>query len=119
MARRKAASNNGEISKSQAVRDYLKEHPRAKPKVIRPAILEAHGLDVTPQMISMVKSKMKKTRRRGRKPGPKAGARQARGVNGGSSNLTYDQLIEVKRLADQLGGIERAREALDALARLS
>jgi hypothetical protein len=105
------------ISKSQAVRDYLTEHPAAMPKEIAPAVKSAHGLDVSPQMISMIKSKLGKGRRRRRKAGAAPAAAVSRGNN--SARFTIDDLITAKKLAQQIGGIPRAQEALAALARLS
>jgi hypothetical protein len=113
-----ASISKSTISKSQAVRDYLAEHPTAMPKEIAPAVKSAHGLDVSPQMISMIKSKLgKKGRRRRRKVGSAPALAASRGNN--SSRFSIDDLITAKKLAQQIGGIPRAQEALAALARLS
>ena len=118
MARKPHGAPLATISKSQAVRDYLAEHPRAMPKEIAPAVKSAHGLDVSPQMISMIKSKFgKKGRPRRRKAGAAGGAAASRGAN--SSRFTIEDLVTAKKLAQQIGGIPRAQEALAALARLS
>ena len=116
MARRKSNSSSSQITKTKAVKDYLAEHPDAKPKEIAPAVKEAHGLDISPQMISMIKSKMgKDSRRRGRKPGTAASGR----ARGDAARITIDELVTAKKLVDQMGGIARAQQALAALARLS
>lgn len=115
MAKRKSGST-GKVSKSGAVREYLAAHPNAMPREIGPAVKQAHGVDVSPQMISMIKSKYRKTRRRrGRRPGAAAVGRP----RANSSRITVDDLVSAKRLANQMGGIARAQEALSALARLS
>jgi hypothetical protein len=117
MPRKRTVADNGKISKSQAVRDYLDQHPRAKPKEIGPAVKAAHGLDVKPQIISMIKSNWRKARRgRGRPPGArgKAGRPQA-----ADARITVDDLISAKKLVGQLGGVERAQAVLAALARLT
>jgi hypothetical protein len=116
MARKPSGPATATISKSQAVRDYLAEHPSAMPKEIAPAVKSAHGLDVSPQMISMIKSKVGKKGRR-RKSGPRPSAAAARGSN--SARFTIDDLVMAKKLAQQIGGIPRAQEALAVLARLS
>jgi hypothetical protein len=117
MARKPNGPAPATISKSQAVRDYLDEHPTAMPKEIAPAVKSAHGLDVSPQMISMIKSKLgKKGRPRRRKAGAAAAA-ASRGAN--SSRFTIEDLVTAKKLAQQIGGIPRAQEALAALARLN
>jgi hypothetical protein len=118
MARKPNGPAPATISKSQAVRDYLAEHPTALPKEIAPAVKAAHGLDVSPQMISMIKSKLgKQGRRRRRKSKAAPAAAASRGAN--SARFTIEDLIKAKKLAQTMGGIPRAQEALTALARLS
>lgn len=119
MARKPNNVASATISKSQAVRDYLAEHPSAMPKEIAPAVKTAHGLDVSPQMISMIKSKLgQKGRRRGRKARAAAPAAAShRATN--SARFTIEDLVTAKKLAQSMGGIPRAQEALAALARLS
>ena len=53
------------VNKSAAIRDYLKAHKGAMPKETS-AALKAKGIDVSPQMVSMIKakSKIKKAQRR-------------------------------------------------------
>ena len=53
------------VNKSAAIRDYLKAHKGAMPKETV-AALKADGIDVSPQMVSMIKakSKIKKAQRR-------------------------------------------------------
>ena len=56
------------VNKSAAVRDYLKTHKGAMPKETSAALL-AIGIDVSPQMVSLVKakSKIKTAQRRAKK----------------------------------------------------
>jgi hypothetical protein len=118
MARKPNNAAAATISKSQAVRYYLAEHPTAMPKEIAPAVKAAHGLDVSPQMISMIKSKLgKKGRGRRRKSSAAPPATASRGAN--SARFTIEDLITAKKLAQTMGGIPRAQEALAALVRLS
>ena len=121
MARRPNNVAPATISKSQAVRDYLAEHPTAMPKEIAPAVKSAHGLDVSPQMISMIKSNFgKKGPRRRRKTNAEGAApAKAAGRKGNSPRFTIEDLITAKKLAQTMGGIPRAQEALAALVRLS
>ena len=53
------------VNKSAAIRDYLMAHKGAMPKETTAALKEK-GIDVSPQMVSMVKAKwkVKKARRR-------------------------------------------------------
>jgi hypothetical protein len=121
MPRRKATSGNGAISKSQAVREYLAQHPTAMPKEIGPAIKAAHGIEVSSQMISMIKSTVRKgPKRRGRKA--KAATMGATGRRGRPSNgvrFSIDDLVSAKKLAQQVGGVDRAQQLIQALARLA
>ena len=121
MARKAENVAPATISKSQAVRDYLAEHPTALPKEIAPAVKAAHGLDVSPQMISMIKSKLgKNSRRRHRKTNAEGAApAKAAGRKANSARFTIEDLLIAKKLAQTMGGIPRAQQALAALARLS
>jgi hypothetical protein len=107
MAKRRVSRRRSDFNKSQAVRDYLNAKPEAKPKEIQEAIKEQHGVEISTQMISTIKTKMRggmgKRRGRGRKAG---------------GPLSAAQLLEIKKLTDQIGGVDRAREAIDMLAKL-
>ena len=61
----KASEGQPKVNKSAAVREYLMAHKGAMPKEIVPA-LKAKGIDITPQMVSLVKAKwkVKKAQRR-------------------------------------------------------
>lgn len=106
MAKRAAGGPN----KSEAIRKYKSAHADAGPKEIS-AALAKEGLKITPGFISTVLSndrrKAGKSRRKGgRKPGRPAAA-------GGGA---VEALVQAKRLADEMGGVAKARAALDALA---
>jgi hypothetical protein len=121
MPRRKATSGNGAISKSQAVRDYLAHHPTAMPKEIKPALKAAHGIDVSSQMISTIKTKLRQgPKRHGRKRRTEnviAAGRRGRSSNG--ARFSIDDLVSAKKLAQQVGGVDRAQQLIQALARLA
>jgi hypothetical protein len=115
MPRKRAKGPN----KSAAIREYLDVHKRAKPKEIVAAMKEK-GLDVSPQMVSTIKTKHRK--RRGRKmSGQDVGNGPVNSRRGrpSSGKIAIEQLIVAKRFADQVGGVRAAREALDVLAKLS
>lgn len=90
-------------SKSQAIRDYKAAHPDAKPKAIVAALAEMK-ITVTPATVSttlsMDKRKSKKTRK------------------SKDNSSTLETLIQAKKMADQMGGVAKAREALNALAKI-
>jgi hypothetical protein len=101
-------------ARSQAIRDYLAAKPEAGPKEVISA-LKAKGVVVTTGLVSNIKYGGKKSkRRRGRSLTMRAAARRT-----GKSTVTIDQLLEVKRFANSLGGAEQLRRALDTLEQLS
>jgi hypothetical protein len=59
MAKRaKAGGTEAKVNKSAAVREYLDSHKDAKPKEIVAALKEK-GIDISPNMVSIVKAKAK------------------------------------------------------------
>lgn len=128
MAKKKAeqAGAQGDVNKSQAIRDYLASNPDAMPRVVA-ADLKEQGVDVNPQRVSIVKSQLKKAAQEGDKPkrgrrkkavrakaaSPKASPAKA------SDDLSFQTLQKAKELSDQLGGVDKAREALAALIQLT
>ena len=109
MARPKKAPRG---AKSQAIRDYLAANTDAGPTAVVAALKE-QGLSVSTPMVSTIKAKMglgKKRRRR-------RVARAAASVNG-AGRLSVDDLLRAKKLVDEIGA-ERAKEAIEALAKLA
>src|SRR5829696_8310970 len=106
MAKRR--SRKGGPTKSQLIRDYMDANPNDGPQAVAAALKTAHGLSVTPQFVSTVKSNAKrKNGKRGRKPGRPAAA--AASANGGGAKLSIDVLMAAKRFAQQLGGVGKAK----------
>lgn len=99
-------------NKSLEIRNYKTANPSASPKEIAEALTKT-GLSVSPQFVSTVLSNAKKkgakVGKRGRKPGRPAAA---------SKTGDLQQLIQAKKLVDELGGIDAARAAVNALAQL-
>ncbi len=98
------------INRSQAIRDILAKDPATMPKAIQ-AGLAKKGIKVSASLINAVKYGKSKPAKRGRKPGqqPKSAA----------GETSFDALLGAKALADKLGGVQRAQQALDMLGRLS
>ncbi|TWT74934.1 hypothetical protein [Allorhodopirellula solitaria] len=125
MAKKKSSG----VNKSQAIRDYYAANPTAKPMEVADA-MKAQGIDVNAQFVSTVKSnskKSKKTGRRGRPPGStakkssvakKAGRPPASKAKANSDEVSLDSLINAKRLVEEMGGVENARNALSVLEQL-
>lgn len=96
-------------TKSASIRNYKADHPDAKPKAIAEALTKG-GEKVTSAFVSTVLSNDKrrggKKRKGGRKPGRVSAA------------SGFDSLVQAKKLADQMGGVHKAKAALDALAKI-
>jgi hypothetical protein len=92
-------------NRSAAIRAYKDSNKNAKPKEISEALVK-DGVKVSPAYVSTVLSN---ARRKG------GGRRKKRGAAGGRA---YADLVQAKKLADAMGGIDRARSALSALARI-
>jgi len=86
-------------SKAAKIRALLAERPDAKAKEVVEA-LKAQKVKVSTAQVYMVKSAS---------GNGKPAAKKASG---------YESLIQAKKLADAMGGVEKARAALDVLARL-
>ncbi len=102
---------------TQAIQEYIRNHPKAGPKEIRQQ-LEAQGVSVSASLVSAVKYRTG-GRRRGR-PAARAAAHKVPARTGAprTSGVTVEQLLEVKRVADEIGGPDFLRQALDALEQL-
>jgi hypothetical protein len=115
MAKRKTAAT----SKSAAIREYISANPNAGPTEIYDALIK-QGINVSKGLVSVVKySKPKPGKRRDRPA--KAKTASTKGVSKllSSGSMPAADLIAAKELADSIGGIARAREALDLLEKLS
>ena len=107
-------------SKSQSVRDYLSENPSATASVVVPEMAE-RGINVSPALVSQVKKRMKES---GQLDGQKAatkksGSKKSSPKKSAPANaLTAENLVEAKKLVNELGGIDQARQALKFLEEL-
>jgi hypothetical protein len=93
--------------KTQAIHDYLKANAKAKAAEVVVA-LGKQGITVTPSSVYNLKARKTMGRRR----------RKAR-AGGQTVGLSITGLLAAKKLVDAVGGIDQAREALDALAKLA
>lgn len=119
------------VNKSQMIRDYYEANPSARPLEVAAAMQE-QGLNVTAQFVSTVKSnskKSKKTGRRGRPAGSSSkqvpatkatkNAPAAAKRSAASGEVSLDSLLNAKKLINEMGGIENARNALTVLEQLT
>lgn len=103
------------LNKSLEIRNYKAANPSASPKEVAEALTKT-GLSVSPQFVSTVLSNAKKKGGKAGKRGRKAGPKPAAANSAPSSNIEH--LIKAKKLVDQLGGVDAARAAVNALAQL-
>jgi len=116
MALRRAAKSEPAaptVNKTQAVKDYLAANPGTGPKAVSEA-LKAQGIDIKPSYVSIIKFQSKK-KRRGK---AKAAAGSSATPAASSEGLSIELLVKAKKVAESLGGVEEARKAMDALAKL-
>jgi hypothetical protein len=99
------------INMSQAIRHYLATNPSATPSVIKEALAKK-GIKVSDSLISQVKYKPASSNGR-RKPKRATGR-----VVGRGHAVNMALLLGAKAIADRLGGVGRAKEALALLERL-
>lgn len=126
-----AKKNSSGVNKSQAIRDYYADNPDAKPIEVANA-MKAQGIDVNAQFVSTVKSnakKSKKTGRRGRPAGvsakataapaaKKLGRPPATQTRSKGGEVSLDSLINAKKLVEEMGGVENARNVISVLEQL-
>ena len=117
------AKTSGGPNKSAAIREYLAANPEAKPKEIVDA-MQSQGIDVSTAFVSTVKSTSaraggnKKARRTGRPKTARPAKSAAAAPAGGNGEVSVDQLLKAKELAEELGGFAKARATLEALQKI-
>ena len=104
-----ARFKNGGVNKSQAIRDALKENPKAKSSEII-AALEEKGIKVASTLVYMVMNKSKRKQRRQNRE-EVAITSKALGIAN-----PVDLILKVKSLAGKAGGIKRLKQLVDVLA---
>jgi hypothetical protein len=93
-------------NRSEAIRAYKEKNSTAKPKAIAEGLAK-EGVKVSPGYVSTVLSNERR----------KSGKRRKK-KGGGRTGKVYDDLVQAKRLSDAMGGIDKARSALNALAKI-
>ncbi|MEW4561020.1 hypothetical protein AB1K70_00740 [Bremerella sp. JC770] len=90
-------------SKADAIRNFQKDNPDASPTVVADALKKSGYKDVTPQYVSTIKSMDK---------------RKANGPTK-SGKITAEDLMTAKEFVDTIGGVGRAKQAMDMLSKLT
>jgi hypothetical protein len=98
------------VNKSQAVRDFIKDNPKAANKEVAESLTKS-GVKVTANYVASVKGKgkSKKRGRRAKKEAPVAAA-----VGGGNGQLGVSEIKLALSLLKATGGVKEARRAVDA-----
>lgn len=119
MAKKKSGAN-----KSLEIRNYLTKKPDAKPKEIVDA-MKAKGISVNAQFVSTVKTNSKK---KGLTPSPRKSVTKTSKTSKKSTwvaksksgdTVSVESLLKLKEVVQELGSIEEAKSALNALELLS
>jgi hypothetical protein len=115
---------SAEPNKSDLIRKHLARSPRSTGVEIVKAIKRETGVDVTAGLVSQVKHQAAKA---GHAPAAPAKASAQKRTPGRpstrfetvTSTLTLESLMAAKKLVHQVGGIDAAKTAVDALAKLA
>ena len=117
-------------NKAAVIREYIGNHPDAEVAQIIEHLLKEHKLESTPQYVQTVLAgvsggkgkrkgvKAKKTGARRGRPPAASKERPAATPTATSSAVSVETLLQAKKLAAQLGGVKKARAALEALSTL-
>ncbi|MBC8876703.1 MAG: hypothetical protein H8E44_45320 [Planctomycetes bacterium] len=107
------AKKKARVNKSQAIRDFIAANPDAAPKDVESA-LGKKGIKVSSGLVCTVranaKGKPKKVAAKKTVAAKKAPA---------SDEISLGALLGAKKLAQQLGGVDAANKAINALAQLT
>lgn len=110
MARKKRTGPN----KSAAIRAELDKDPTATAKTIVPALAK-QGIEVNQTLVNNVRHKYLHDKK---SPTKKSKTRKKMHSTSSGSAVSYDELLDAKRAAESMGGIDRAINALNALKKL-
>lgn len=110
MAKKKSAKTPV-VNKTQLIKEALTKSPNASPIEIAKQ-LKSSG--VTAQYVSTVKFNMKKKSGKGvtRSPARKSGSKT-------EAAFTLSELVKANRLVEEVGGVDKAQELLNAISKLS
>jgi hypothetical protein len=104
-----ATAKRGEVNKSAAVREILGKDPSTPTKDVI-ATLKQQGIKVHPNLVYLMKSKMRAKRRKQKREKALANGQQL-----GIAN-PVDLILEVRRLSEKAGGIKHLKKLVDVLA---
>ena len=113
-----------ETNKSEAVREYLKAHPKAMSTEIA-AALSDQGIDIKPGYVANIKTKLKRKRSAKRSLAAMAGtgaetseSAMAETPTRSGEGITIEQIKTVGQMVKAVGGFDRFREMLDVVRQI-
>jgi hypothetical protein len=109
-------ANGGEVNKSEAIRGFLKEHPKAtSTEAIE--TLAAKGIKVKSSLFYFVKGKLKGRKGRRKKARQMvANVSATMSINGPTKTSdVVSTILKVKHLAADVGGLKKLRALVEAL----
>jgi transposase len=113
-----AAKNKGDINKSAEIRKVA-AGMKAKGEKPRPVViiemLKKQGVEVSSPQVSMVLKKMGFRPRKRRRSGVQPRAISSTGSKAKTKKIKVEDLVKAQKVAAQMGGIEKAIAALQAL----
>lgn len=123
MAKKRTGRGKDGVNKSAAIREMFEQHGLGVPAKDVITALAARNITVSSAHVSNERTRQldKNKKQRGTRPGSPNGRRgrgPGRPAVAASVSSMADTLLEAKRLADLVGGVEEARRALDLLAKL-
>lgn len=109
---RRGRRRKSDVNKAHEIRsEFERQGGEARPRDVI-AALAAKGVEVSSAQVSNVKKALAGGGAVKAKPGRKKTSRAS------SDAVSLDTLLEAKRLAERLGGVDAAKRALDVLSRL-
>jgi hypothetical protein len=106
-------ANGGEVNKSQAIRDLLKENPKIKGSEAIAALKEK-GIKVTGSLFYLVKGKaLGRKKRRKKREGKAASVVESATMSHSDALAT---ILKLKAFAMEVGGLKTLKKLVDALS---
>ena len=112
----KKASKDG-INVSKAIREFMIENPKASPQEAADALNARHNLAIKAGFVSTVKSNDKRKKGKAKRAAKAAVPNTAKADSG--AGFTLESLLGVKKFIDSMGGLKRAKAAVELLGELS
>ncbi len=103
------------VNKSQAVRDYLKNNPKAKNREVSDA-LKKTGIKISPNYVYIVKRLAKKAAAKpAASPARQAPAAEPAAAAKPGDMITLEQIKKVAQTVKAIGGFDRLKELLEVV----